>query len=320
MDTVQIGNLTLCIKSIIGPRRKTRIVVAELVGSRQRFLFESMSDAKEYGLYTADILRVIDSGEDHNGLTFRTPTTAEIGEYLKAVTGDPFRRIAPPGFKVCGNTKCREIRPVSDFNKGSQADGLKNYCRSCQNRDGKRYASENVEKIRRKHRENYYANIDARREKAREYSAKHAAERGEASRRWYYSNRERRLRVGREWYAANPDKRRALGRAKARRRRARLALVDEHFTAEMEMVVLRCFDSKCFNCGSTKKLCIDHHRALYDGHALELGNAVLLCISCNSSKGKKAPERFYAADVLIRLEEVLKISAVGATNGTIRLL
>ncbi len=45
-------------------------------------------------------------------------------------------------FKKC--SKCKDIKPVSDFNKcKSNKDGLYYYCRSCDNKQGKLYKSSN---------------------------------------------------------------------------------------------------------------------------------------------------------------------------------
>jgi hypothetical protein len=70
------------------------------------------------------------------------------------------------------------------------------------------------------------------------------------------------------------------------------------------------FQSKCFRCGSTDRLAIDHHHPLTHGHPLSLSNAVLLCVSCNSSKGTKDPKEFYSP----QQRRLLKQLGVGSSR------
>ena len=91
-----------------------------------------------------------------------------------------------------------------------------------------------------------------------------------------------------------------------RRRRAKKLEVNENFTYVQEQLTRQAFKNKCFNCKSTKKLCIDHHRPLSKGYPLTLNNAVLLCRSCNSSKGAKDPEDFYGKDKCVKLDKKIK--------------
>lgn len=79
----------------------------------------------------------------------------------------------------------------------------------------------------------------------------------------------------------------------------------ENFTPQQRGRVKRQFDKKCFRCGSTKKLHLDHHWPLCLGHALAYGNAVLLCQKCNLSKGDKKPIDFYSTIELLRLQAYL---------------
>ena len=66
------------------------------------------------------------------------------------------------------------------------------------------------------------------------------------------------------------------------------------------------FNHECFNCGSTKSLCLDHHISLSKGGSLELGNTTILCNSCNAGKWNKDPEDFYNKEQLATLEVLHK--------------
>jgi len=98
-------------------------------------------------------------------------------------------------------------------------------------------------------------------------------------------------------YKKTPHGRLAEWAAYHRRRELKLAL-DASFSKEDVAAVYERFDYKCFICDTIDKLSIDHHRPLSGGHALAHDNAVLLCVSCNASKGPKQPDEFYNQEQL----------------------
>lgn|SRR5512139_1427824 len=71
-----------------------------------------------------------------------------------------------------------------------------------------------------------------------------------------------------------------------RRRKAKKLLVDSAWTTEMEIALNEVFKS-CVICGRTYDLSVDHILPLDLGYGLSIDNAVVLCISCNSSKSNK---------------------------------
>lgn len=90
-----------------------------------------------------------------------------------------------------------------------------------------------------------------------------------------------------------------------RKARAEKKGVEENFTPYQRQAVLMQFGKQCFVCKSRSKLNIDHHRPLSFGHALDYGNAVVLCSVCNTNKGNMQPQEFYSEPVLQRLESLL---------------
>jgi HNH endonuclease len=92
----------------------------------------------------------------------------------------------------------------------------------------------------------------------------------------------------------------------ARKRRDLSLNAGESYSANDEMITMEEFGRKCFKCGSSNQLCIDHHRPLSSGHPLDLDNAVVLCNSCNASKGPKDPEEFYGLKICRALDKRLK--------------
>jgi len=103
-----------------------------------------------------------------------------------------------------------------------------------------------------------------------------------------------------KWRRENPEK----ARMGSRRRRARKVAVNENYTAEDEAFTKNLFDHACFNCGSTENLSVDHYRPLSKGNALTLTNAIILCRSCNCSKGPKDPEQFFSEEQIMIIQEV----------------
>ena len=69
--------------------------------------------------------------------------------------------------------------------------------------------------------------------------------------------------------------------------------LDSGFSPRDARSVYQRFSSKCFRCGSTYELQIDHHMPLSRGYGLQRDNAVLLCRSCNSAKSDIHPADFY---------------------------
>lgn len=65
------------------------------------------------------------------------------------------------------------------------------------------------------------------------------------------------------------------------------------------------FDNRCFNCGSTSRLQIDHHIPQFLGGRLLPGNLVILCSRCNSAKRDAHPEQFYSQEQLRTVESLL---------------
>lgn len=62
------------------------------------------------------------------------------------------------------------------------------------------------------------------------------------------------------------------------------------------------FENKCFNCGSTINLEIDHYYPLSLGHKLSRDNGILLCKKCNTIKNNKLPQHFFSPSQILVLE------------------
>jgi hypothetical protein len=65
------------------------------------------------------------------------------------------------------------------------------------------------------------------------------------------------------------------------------------------------FENRCYKCGASQKLELDHHIPQYYGGRLVPGNIVLLCSRCNSSKASSHPSAYYTKDELQDLQALL---------------
>lgn len=91
-----------------------------------------------------------------------------------------------------------------------------------------------------------------------------------------------------------------------RKRRAMRVNVKENYTKEDDNYTRQLFNNKCAICGALSNLEIDHWKPLSKGNPLTRQNAVLLCESCNSSKGDKNPEEYYDKIIIELIEQKLK--------------
>jgi len=65
------------------------------------------------------------------------------------------------------------------------------------------------------------------------------------------------------------------------------------------------FENRCFKCGGTSRLQIDHHISILLGGHLVPGNLVVLCSFCNGKKKDLSPENFYTSQELESLKSIL---------------
>ena len=91
----------------------------------------------------------------------------------------------------------------------------------------------------------------------------------------------------------------------AKKYRAKKFEVNEYYTKADETYTMKLFNHQCAKCGSKEELCIDHWMPLSKGYALSRENAVVLCRSCNSSKGGKLPEDHFPAGFIELIESKL---------------
>ena len=81
----------------------------------------------------------------------------------------------------------------------------------------------------------------------------------------------------------------------------RLEIIKDFYKRKL----LALFDDRCFKCGYTENLVIDHNIPMAFGGRFIPGNLVMLCVRCNDAKGTLIPERFYNQEELFRLESLL---------------
>ena len=91
------------------------------------------------------------------------------------------------------------------------------------------------------------------------------------------------------------------GQRRTFQQRYRLAVIYDHFHARL----LESFEHRCFRCGSTNDLVLDHHVPYALGGRLEPGNIIVLCADCNERKGDRPPTEAYSANQLSAATRIL---------------
>ena len=190
-------------------------------------------------------------------------------------------------FKIC--THCYNEKEVSCFSKKiANKDGLKNSCKDCD----KAYKVKNALAISLQVKEKRLVNINFAKKEA-EKQALWRKKNPKARSEYYIKNKEKENRLKRAWVEKNIEQSRKIKRKSQRKRRDLKKGLIENFTVNDEIYIKNLFHCKCYKCGSPNNLSIDHHKPLSKGFPLKIGNAVLLCRSCNSSKRDKDPKDFY---------------------------
>lgn len=203
--------------------------------------------------------------------------------------------------------KCKTNVPKSKFGKRSRSkDELSDICKPCKSKVNKEYAQKNKEKIRAYKKQYREANKEFLKEsKHKEYEANKESYIQRAN-DYKEANRDKVAEYQKEYYNENKDKCNVHSRKSTIKRRALKQELNEDFTYEDECITLKRFDYKCFKCGTSDNIAIDHNKPLSKGFKLELSNAVVLCKSCNSKKHTKMPTEFYTQEELEILEKILK--------------
>ncbi len=149
------------------------------------------------------------------------------------------------------------------------------------------------------------AHLEERAEQTRAWREANPGASAKACQNWRKNNVEASNEAVRRWDKANPEK---VAEYQRNRRDRKNALGEKWrglSVIHAKMVKVQ-FEHKCFKCAGTHRLALDHNMPLSAGFPLELGNAVLLCNSCNSSKRDKFPEDFYSFSELQALKPLLE--------------
>jgi len=225
---------------------------------------------------------------------------------------------------------CGVLRPLSEFCRNRTSKGGRHTtCKRCACARAKQWREKNLERAKETKRRWYARNRGQYLKKTRQYALdhpeqvkatklryrdrnrvrervanlrryhEHKTEYDARSRRFYANNKSKVLGWQRRYRQARPE----VCRAATQRRRARKLSVREVFTAAMDLFLRKNWKNKCAVCGKRTKLTVDHWLPLSKGHALTMDNAVLLCGSCNSSKGAKLPEDRYKPKLVARIEK-----------------
>jgi len=206
--------------------------------------------------------------------------------------------------KIC--SECNNSKLFEEFGKDKGCPGgLSPKCKVCRSNISKEFNKNNSEKISEYQKEYRKSNSKMISKRQKEYYLGNLEQLSTKNKEWRKNNPDKVKEGQAKWRKNNQDKVKTNGRKSSRKRRAKKLSVKENYTSTQEAITREAFNDQCYNCSSTEKLCIDHHRPISKGHALTLQNAVILCGSCNSSKGPKKPEEFYGIEKCVELDQVL---------------
>lgn len=228
-------------------------------------------------------------------------------------------RELPEGYLLCG--KCQQVLPYVKFTKcNNKRSGYQSHCKECRNavrrkREKPEILPEGLKRCfdckgvfsatteffaldnrsstglqgRCKACSHIYRQINKERilQQKKDYYLDNQAAIRTQMRIKYYENHDHILQRQREHYGENSEKVRAY----THKRRTRQRELPYEFSADLWRSCLQYWEYKCAVCGSQKKLELDHWVALnhQDCPGTIATNLIILCKSCNCSKGAKHP-------------------------------
>lgn len=195
-------------------------------------------------------------------------------------------------------SRCKQVLPHEAFHKkASTPTGLNSSCRNCAN-EMKRAMSPEQRAIKNA--------------KNRSYRLSNPEFVKVTNRNQYLAKRKERIAYANQWQKDNPELHKIYARnskqrnhlkvaADTRRRNARRKANGVFSISKKELERLN--RGRCFYCGTTERITIDHVVAIARGGTDSIGNLVPACKSCNSRKReltimewrlKRKPPRAYA--------------------------
>lgn len=200
--------------------------------------------------------------------------------------------------KYCGI--CDEVKPLTDFYKDSRNKcGRQSRCKVCvtsyykENKDKRvKYANaryhDNNEEILAKRAE-LRKRPEAKKIKSeldKRYREENKNKISLRYQKWATENRKRLNEYNREWCRNNIERARLIGRASENAYRARKMNANGNLTTQ-ECADILSGQPFCSYCGNNDNLELDHINPLSKGGSNLADNIMVLCRSCNSSKGAK---------------------------------
>lgn len=157
-------------------------------------------------------------------------------------------------------TKCQQEKSTSEFNKDSQKkDGLRSYCRECQQIYSRLYLDKNPDKNKQYYKKNREALIQ-----------------------YQHNNRDRFAEKRRQWRKSQLSKNAERGHLRRLSEKNQIGYLPDNYYA----LVLD-FYGECGICRSKDNLTLDHIVPISWGGVHGLENMGVLCRSCNAAKGNR---------------------------------
>lgn len=201
-------------------------------------------------------------------------------------------------------SRCKEIKLVTNFHIIKSKNKYRSECKLCHSLQMKLYIKNLSPERRVKLRIQQNTRRNARKQEDPSYRK---------------SVNDYNVAINNKRYKNDPKYREGCyirAKKSKRKRRAISFAVNEHYCEEDEIYTKQLFQNCCVNCGANTKIQIDHHFPLSLGNPLTRSNAVLLCESCNKSKGKKMPKDFYDITTLHKIESLLNIESINISSNS----
>lgn len=182
--------------------------------------------------------------------------------------------------KTCN--RCKKEKELIDFSKHKLAkDQLRSYCKQCANEYAKKYYEKNIDKVKNYYK-SYRKNNQERLKKAHKEWHKENSEKAKNYAKEYREyNKEKCNNMTKNWRKNNKLKFSNL----VHKRNEKLQQNGIFQIIKKDLVKLQ--RSNCFYCGSIENLSLDHIYPISKGGRHSIGNLVMACKSCNSSKNNK---------------------------------
>nr|WP_290224168.1 HNH endonuclease [Trichocoleus desertorum] len=234
-------------------------------------------------------------------------------------TGRSLRAKYSRGYGDC--VECAKVCAKANYEANKEEDNRRSKAWREANPDkvrasGKAYREANKDKIKA-YRE---ANKERKAEQWKQYHIANREERNAKQRA--FNATEEGKRYNRNWqrrYLKTPQGKLYDRKAKFKRRARKKGVHNHQYSSAQVNELLTVFHQRCAYCESEERLTLDHFIPIFSGGPDCLGNLVIACHTCNSSKKNHDPREWFMKQPFFDQERWLKIlKLLGKTEANYR--